>query len=81
MYVAPLVEEIVSTPQDVMKLLSKGNESRKIGATDWVRIVAQTRLTPRTSAPLDLTAYSPLSSRADREMETATRTFASAGST
>jgi hypothetical protein len=35
-YVAPLVEEIVSTPQDVMKLLSKGNESRKIGATDWV---------------------------------------------
>lgn len=35
-YVSPLVEEIVSTPQDVMKLLSKGNEGRKVGATDWV---------------------------------------------
>ena len=39
-YVDPLVEEIVSTPQDVMKLLSKGNEGRKVGATDWVRYLS-----------------------------------------
>ncbi|WVQ73983.1 hypothetical protein IAR50_003564 [Cryptococcus sp. DSM 104548] len=34
-YVDPLVEEIVSTPQDVMDLLEKGNAQRRIGATDW----------------------------------------------
>lgn len=35
-YVDPLVEEIVSTPQDVVDLLEKGNTQRKTGATDWV---------------------------------------------
>lgn len=35
-YVEPLVEEIVSTPEDVMELLEKGNAQRRIGATDWV---------------------------------------------
>ncbi|WVR06885.1 hypothetical protein IAU60_003921 [Kwoniella sp. DSM 27419] len=34
-YVDPLVEEIVSTPEDVMELLEKGNLGRRIGATDW----------------------------------------------
>ncbi|ODO06440.1 centromeric protein E [Cryptococcus wingfieldii CBS 7118] len=34
-YVEPLVEEIVSTPEDVMELLEKGNAQRRIGATDW----------------------------------------------
>ncbi|OCF32982.1 hypothetical protein I316_05320 [Kwoniella heveanensis BCC8398] len=34
-YVDPLVEEIVSTPQDVMDLLERGNAGRRIGATDW----------------------------------------------
>ncbi|WVQ81716.1 hypothetical protein IAT38_003841 [Cryptococcus sp. DSM 104549] len=34
-YVDPLVEEIVSTPEDVMELLEKGNTGRRIGATDW----------------------------------------------
>ncbi|WVW84086.1 hypothetical protein I302_106115 [Kwoniella bestiolae CBS 10118] len=34
-YVDPLVEEIVSTPQDVIELLEKGNAQRRIGATDW----------------------------------------------
>ncbi|OCF60786.1 hypothetical protein L486_00426 [Kwoniella mangroviensis CBS 10435] len=34
-YVDPLVEEIVSTPQDVIDLLEKGNAQRSIGATDW----------------------------------------------
>ncbi|GFZ46737.1 hypothetical protein JCM24511_03957 [Saitozyma sp. JCM 24511] len=34
-WVEPLVEEIVSTPQDVVDLLEKGNAGRKIGATDW----------------------------------------------
>nr|XP_018262811.1 uncharacterized protein I303_04295 [Kwoniella dejecticola CBS 10117]OBR84969.1 hypothetical protein I303_04295 [Kwoniella dejecticola CBS 10117] len=34
-YVDPLVEEIVSTPQDVIDLLEKGNAQRRIGATDW----------------------------------------------
>nr|XP_031863411.1 uncharacterized protein CI109_001287 [Kwoniella shandongensis]KAA5530483.1 hypothetical protein CI109_001287 [Kwoniella shandongensis] len=34
-YVEPLVEEIVSTPEDVMELLEKGNAGRRIGATDW----------------------------------------------
>jgi hypothetical protein len=37
-YVDPLVEEIVSTPQDVVDLLEKGNTQRKTGQTDWVRI-------------------------------------------
>ena len=36
-YVDPLVEEVVSTPQDIVALLEKGNISRKTGATDWVR--------------------------------------------
>jgi hypothetical protein len=35
-YVDPLVEEIVSTPQDIVDLLEKGNTQRKTGATDWV---------------------------------------------
>lgn len=35
-WVEPLVEEIVSTPQDVVDLLERGNIGRKIGATDWV---------------------------------------------
>ncbi|KAK4683756.1 hypothetical protein P7C73_g6472, partial [Tremellales sp. Uapishka_1] len=34
-YVDPLVEEIVSCPQDVVDLLERGNAGRKIGATDW----------------------------------------------
>ncbi|WVQ99545.1 hypothetical protein IAU59_006681 [Kwoniella sp. CBS 9459] len=34
-YVDPLVEQIVSTPQDVMDLLERGNAGRRIGATDW----------------------------------------------
>ncbi|KAL7421908.1 Kinesin-like protein kip2 [Cryptotrichosporon argae] len=34
-YVEPLVEEIVSTPQDVVDLLERGNLNRKVGATDW----------------------------------------------
>nr|KIR85317.1 centromeric protein E [Cryptococcus tetragattii IND107] len=34
-YVEPLVEEIVSTPEDVIELLEKGNAQRRIGATDW----------------------------------------------
>ncbi|WRT66518.1 uncharacterized protein IL334_003477 [Kwoniella shivajii] len=34
-YVDPLMEEIVSTPQDVIDLLDKGNAQRRIGATDW----------------------------------------------
>ncbi|WWC89175.1 uncharacterized protein L201_004093 [Kwoniella dendrophila CBS 6074] len=34
-YVDPLSEEIVSTPQDVIDLLEKGNAQRRIGATDW----------------------------------------------
>ncbi|WWC70146.1 uncharacterized protein I206_104093 [Kwoniella pini CBS 10737] len=34
-YVDPLVEEIVSTPQDVIDLLEKGNAQRRVGATDW----------------------------------------------
>jgi hypothetical protein len=38
-YVDPLVEEIVSTPQDVVDLLEKGNTQRKTGATDWVRLL------------------------------------------
>lgn len=39
-YVEPLVEEIVSTPEDVMELLEKGNAQRRIGATDWVSAMA-----------------------------------------
>jgi hypothetical protein len=39
-YVDPLVEEIVSSPQDVMDLLERGNSGRKIGATDWVRFIS-----------------------------------------
>jgi centromeric protein E len=35
-YVNPLIEEIVSTPQDIVDLLEKGNTQRKTGATDWV---------------------------------------------
>ncbi|WOO81136.1 Kinesin-like protein KIN-7L [Vanrija pseudolonga] len=35
-YVEPLVEAIVSTPQDVVDLLERGNINRKTGATDWV---------------------------------------------
>lgn len=35
-YVEPLVEAIVSTPQDVVNLLERGNINRKTGATDWV---------------------------------------------
>ena len=38
MYVDPLVEEIVSTPQDVVDLLEKGNTQRKTGQTDWVSL-------------------------------------------
>ncbi|RXK38655.1 hypothetical protein M231_04062 [Tremella mesenterica] len=34
-YVEPLVEHIVSTPQDVIDLLNKGNAGRKTSATDW----------------------------------------------
>ncbi|KAK8864543.1 hypothetical protein IAR55_001793 [Kwoniella newhampshirensis] len=34
-YVEPLVEEIVSNPEDVMELLERGNAGRRIGATDW----------------------------------------------
>ncbi|WVO15973.1 hypothetical protein L204_103638 [Cryptococcus depauperatus] len=34
-YVDPLIEEIVSTPEDVMGLLERGNAQRRIGATDW----------------------------------------------
>ncbi|KAL1411458.1 Kinesin-like protein kip2 [Vanrija albida] len=34
-YVEPLVEAIVSTPQDVVDLLERGNINRKTGATDW----------------------------------------------
>lgn len=30
-----MVEEIVSTPKDVVDLLDKGNTNRKTGATDW----------------------------------------------
>jgi centromeric protein E len=40
-WVEPLVEEIVSTPQDVVDLLEKGNAGRKIGATDWVSVFSQ----------------------------------------
>lgn len=35
MYVDPLEEGIVSTPQDVVDLLERGNQNRKTGATDW----------------------------------------------
>lgn len=44
MYVDPLVEEVVSTPQDVVDLLEKGNVGRKVGATDWVREALSERL-------------------------------------
>ena len=37
----PLVEEIVSTPQDVVDLLEKGNTQRKTGQTDWVSLLPQ----------------------------------------
>jgi len=36
-HVEPLVEEIVSCPEDVVHLLEKGNNNRRTGATDWVR--------------------------------------------
>jgi hypothetical protein len=39
-WVEPLVEEIVSSPQDVVDLLEKGNAGRKVGATDWVSFAA-----------------------------------------
>lgn len=62
MYVDPLVEEIVSTPQDVMKLLGKGNEGRKVGATDWVSLFRRAECIMltyyRMTDPLDLTACS-----------------------
>ncbi|EKD00397.1 centromeric protein e (cenp-e protein) [Trichosporon asahii var. asahii CBS 8904] len=35
LYVDPLEEGIVSTPQDVVDLLERGNQNRKTGATDW----------------------------------------------
>jgi hypothetical protein len=35
-FVDPLEETIVSTPQDVVDILSQGNRNRKTGATDWV---------------------------------------------
>lgn len=38
-YVNPLIEEIVSTPQDIVDLLEKGNTQRKTGATDWVSVI------------------------------------------
>lgn len=38
-YVNPLIEEIVSTPQDIVDLLEKGNTQRKTGATDWVSLI------------------------------------------
>ncbi|GMK55272.1 hypothetical protein CspeluHIS016_0203280 [Cutaneotrichosporon spelunceum] len=34
-FVDPLEERIVSTPQDVVDILSQGNCNRKTGATDW----------------------------------------------
>ncbi|KLT45454.1 kinesin-domain-containing protein [Cutaneotrichosporon oleaginosum] len=34
-FVDPLQEKIVSTPQDVVEILSLGNRNRKTGATDW----------------------------------------------
>ncbi|BEI93295.1 uncharacterized protein CcaverHIS019_0509230 [Cutaneotrichosporon cavernicola] len=34
-FVDPLEETIVSTPQDVVEILSQGNSNRKTGATDW----------------------------------------------
>lgn len=44
-YVEPLIEEIVSTPEDVIELLEKGNAQRRIGATDWVCIMSLSRST------------------------------------
>lgn len=35
----------MSTPQDVVDLLEKGNASRRIGATDWVRLRGSARCT------------------------------------
>lgn len=40
-YVDPLVENVVSTPQDVVDLLEKGNTMRKVGATDWVSLISR----------------------------------------
>ncbi|ORY32865.1 kinesin motor domain-domain-containing protein [Naematelia encephala] len=34
-YVEPLVEEIVSTPREIIDLLEKGNAGRRVGTTDW----------------------------------------------
>lgn len=48
-YVDPLVEEIVSTPQDVVDLLEKGNTQRKTGATDWVSSVPAQRFSNDTA--------------------------------
>ena len=71
----PLVEEVVSTPQDVVDLLEKGNNGRKIGATDWVSgcIVYATNQSHRMNARPDLTAFSPSLSSRGREMETMMR--------
>ena len=59
-YVDPLVENVVSTPQDVVDLLERGNTMRKVGATDWVSAKNSLVLTARMSGRLDRTLYSPL---------------------
>lgn len=49
-FVDPLVEDIVSNPEDVVEILSKGNRNRKTGATDWVSfrpLLDGTFLTPQ----------------------------------
>lgn len=77
----PLVEEIVSTPQDVVDLLEKGNASRRIGATDWVSRTSHRRCRSdrfrRTSVHLGHTLSSQSSLSLDRETvwETTTLDF------
>jgi centromeric protein E len=59
-YVHPLAEEVVSSPQEVVDLLEKGNALRKVGVTDWVSAVGQREAhTGRTSALLARIRSSP----------------------
>lgn len=76
-FVDPLVEEIVSTPQDVVDLLSSGNNNRKTGATDWVSVTnaGNASDTRRTSDRHDPMPCLPLSSSLGHATPTETTRF------